>query len=83
MLIIKTPFFGRIERTSDLATAKHYFSYSIGRVISGELIFEGAAGDETEAVDTVNAYLAWLLSGHGLDEGASRGTPQTSLSAQG
>ncbi len=58
MLMIKRPFFGRIAQTIDPATARPYFHYWIGR--SGVIMFDGAAGDEAEAVETVNVHLSRL-----------------------
>ncbi len=62
----KARFFGRITPSLDPKTNKTFFHYYIGRLASEELIFEGAAGDEKEAIDTVKGHLQMLAAARSL-----------------
>ncbi len=61
MQITKGRFFGIIIQSCDAHSAKMFHQYYIGRR-PGKLLFDGVAGDENEALETVNAYLEMLTS---------------------
>lgn len=61
MQITRGRFFGKIIPSCDAHSAKTFYRYYIGR-LSGELLFDGAAGDEKDAVETVTAHLKMLMS---------------------
>lgn len=62
MLIVKGQYFGTIAPTSDPGTMRTFYHYYIGQKISNEVLFDGAAGDEQEALETVAAHLEMLDS---------------------
>jgi len=48
-----------------------FYTYSLWRTSSGEHLFDGAAGDLTEAMETLRAYMDHLTSGCVGPEGSS------------
>jgi hypothetical protein len=46
----------------NLQSKQPFYKYSISRDCSGEHLFDGAAGDLAEAVDTVRAHMTHLAS---------------------
>jgi hypothetical protein len=60
MKIVEGRFFGKITPSPDPASGKTFFLYSIGKLKNNEIFFNGAAGDEEEAVQTVKAHLTML-----------------------
>ncbi len=41
----------------------NFYRYSLWRAGSGEHLFDGAAGDLTEALDTMRAHVSYLSAG--------------------
>jgi hypothetical protein len=62
MLIVKGQYFGTITPTSDPGTMRTFYHYYIGEKAGNEVLFDGAAGDEQEALQTVAAHLNMLES---------------------
>ena len=60
MRIVEGAFFGNIRPSVDPKTRKNFFRYYIGKRYDGDLLFDGVAGDEKEAVETVTAHLLRL-----------------------
>jgi hypothetical protein len=46
-----------------------FYSYSLWRARTGEHLFDGAAGDLAEALDTMHAHIRYLSAGAGLASG--------------
>jgi hypothetical protein len=46
-----------------------FYSYSLWRTRTGEHLFDGAAGDLTEALDTMHAHIRYLSAGAELASG--------------
>ncbi len=65
MQIVHGAFFGNITPTSDPKRGRSFFRYQVGSLRSREVFFDGAAGDELEAVQTVKAHLTMLAAGRG------------------
>jgi hypothetical protein len=57
-------FRGNIELSSH--SRYSFYRYSLWRANSGEHLFDGAAGDRTEALDTMRAHIRYLSAGEGL-----------------
>jgi hypothetical protein len=45
---------------------RSFYSYSLWRTRSGEHLFDGAAGDLSEAMDTMRAHIRYLSAVTGL-----------------
>ena len=60
MQIVNGALFGKITPEVDAQRAKTFFHYYIGRLPNGDLLFDGVASDEQDAIETVNAHLALL-----------------------
>jgi hypothetical protein len=43
-----------------------FYSYSLWRARTGERLFDGAAGDLAEAIDTMHAHIRYLMAGEGV-----------------
>ena len=57
-------FRGNIELSSH---ARHsFYRYSLWRTETGEHLFDGAAGDRAEALDTMRAHIHYLSAARGL-----------------
>ena len=65
MQIVQDGFFGKITPTTDAKTGRCFFQYFVGTLRSNEVLFDGAAGDELEALQTVKAHLSMLASATG------------------
>ncbi len=62
MRITQGHFFGEITMNRDVRSGKKFFCYYIGRLPDEERLFDGAAADGKEAVETVTAHLKMLTS---------------------
>ncbi len=54
-------FSGEIGTPICTAGGSHYFPYIIRSAATGEIVFDGYAGELREAVQTVDLYLEYLL----------------------
>jgi hypothetical protein len=57
-------FRGSIELSSH--SRYRFYRYSLWRVQTGEHLFDGAAGDRVEALDTMRAHIRYLVAGEGV-----------------
>jgi len=48
---------------------RSFYSYSLWRARTGEHLFDGAAGDLAEAMDTMHAHIRYLSAGRELASG--------------
>ncbi len=62
MRITQGCFFGEIIANRDVHSGKRFFRYYIGRLPNEERLFDGAAADANEAMETVTAHLKMLTS---------------------
>jgi len=63
-VIQDSQFRGNIELSSQ---SRHsFYRYSLWHAQTGEHLFDGAAGDRAEAMDTMRAYIRYLATGEGL-----------------
>ncbi|HUO26869.1 MAG TPA: hypothetical protein VMU61_14475 [Candidatus Aquilonibacter sp.] len=57
----ESDFSGNVKQSS---RRRHsFYRYSLWRVRSGEHLFDGAAGDLAEALDTMRAHIRYLTAG--------------------
>jgi hypothetical protein len=62
--IQENDFGGKVKLSS---RAHHnFYRYSLWRANSGEHLFDGAAGDLTEAMDAMRAHITYLSGGRSL-----------------
>jgi hypothetical protein len=62
--IQENDFGGKVQLSS---RSRHsFYSYSLWREQTGEHLFDGAAGDLAEALDTMRAHIRYLSAGRGL-----------------
>jgi hypothetical protein len=54
-------FRGNIELSSQ--SRRSFYRYSLWRAQTGEHIFDGAAGDRDEALDTMRAHIRYMAAG--------------------
>jgi hypothetical protein len=63
-VIQENNFRGNIKLSSQ---SRHsFYRYSLWRAQTGEHLFDGAAGDRIEALDTMRAHMRYLAAGEGL-----------------
>jgi hypothetical protein len=53
-------FNGNVERRSE--PSRNFYHYSLWRAQTGEHLFDGAAGDIAEALDTLHAHINFLTA---------------------
>jgi hypothetical protein len=53
-------FNGNVERSSE--PSQNFYLYSLWRAQTGEHLFDGAAGDIAEALDTLHAHINFLTA---------------------
>jgi hypothetical protein len=63
-LLEENDFGGKVKLTSQ--SQRSFYRYSLWRKNSGEHLFDGAAGDLPEALDTMRAHIRYLSAGRGL-----------------
>jgi hypothetical protein len=63
-VIQENDFRGNIELNSQRRHS--FYSYSLWRARSGEHLFDGAAGDLTEAMETMRAHIRYLSTPGGV-----------------
>jgi hypothetical protein len=63
-VIQENDFRGNIEFRSQ--EHRSFYRYSLWRAHTGEHLFDGAAGDSAEALDTMRAHISYLAAGEGL-----------------
>jgi len=63
-VIQKHDFNGNIKVSA--RTHKSFYQYSLWRARTGEHLFDGAAGDLAEAVDSLQAHISFLAAKDGL-----------------
>ena len=66
-VVQENDFNGNVKLRSQ--TRHRFYSYSLWRTRTGEHLFDGAAGDLTEALDTMHAHIRYLSAGAGLASG--------------
>jgi len=57
-------FRGNVKLSSQ--PRRSFYRYSLWRARTGEHLFDGAAGDLGEALDTMHAHIRYLSAGSGL-----------------
>jgi hypothetical protein len=63
-LVEENEFGGKVQLSS--GSQRSFYSYSLWRTRSGEHLFDGAAGDLSEAMDTMRAHIRYLSAVTGL-----------------
>jgi len=66
-VIQENDFKGDVKQTSKARC--NFYRYSLWRLRTGEHLFDGAAGDLTEAIDTVHAHIRYLSARRGTAAG--------------
>jgi hypothetical protein len=60
-VVQENDFNGNVKLRS--RTRHSFYSYSLWRANTGEHLFDGAAGDLAEALDSLHAHIAYLSAG--------------------
>jgi hypothetical protein len=66
-VIQENNFNGNVQLSS--MPRHNFYSYSLWHATTGEHLFDGAAGDLNEAIDTMRAHIQYLSEGRGLRRG--------------
>jgi hypothetical protein len=67
-ILQKDEFEGNVQLSS---RPRHsFYQYSLWRARTGEHLFDGAAGDLTEAMETMHAHIDYITAGKGFASGS-------------